>query len=84
MDNSVSNCIIGDDVNTDISRIYSGNTISLQKFVITKGNFSLALSTVDNFVQHTNMGGGVNNSTSLTLYRALYKINDINFFNTGI
>ena len=29
MDNSVSNCIIGGDMNIDISRICSGNTISL-------------------------------------------------------
>ena len=62
MDNSVSNCIIGGDVNTDISRICSGNTISLQKFVAEE-NFSLALSTVDNSVEHTYRG--VNNSTSL-------------------
>ena len=57
MDNSVSNCIIGGDVNTDISRICSGNTISLQKFVAEE-NFSLALSTVDNSVEHTYRGGG--------------------------
>ena len=56
MDNSVSNCIIGGDVNTDISRICSGNTISLQKFVVEE-NFSLALSTVDNSVEHTYRGG---------------------------
>ena len=62
IDNSVSNCIIGCDVNTDISRICSGNTISLQKFVAEE-NFSLALSTVDNSVEHTYRG--VNNSTSL-------------------
>ena len=55
MDNSVSNCIIGGDVNTDISRICSGNTISLQKF-LTEENFSLALSTVDNSVKHTYRG----------------------------
>ena len=62
MDNSVSNCIIGGDENTDISRICSENTISLQKFVAEE-NFSLALSTEDNSVKHTYRG--VNNSTSL-------------------
>ena len=62
MDNSVSNCIIGGDVNIDISRICSGNTINLQKFVAEE-NLSLALNTVDNSVDHTYRG--VNNSTSL-------------------
>ena len=62
IDNSISNCIIGGDMNTDISRICSGNTISLQKFVAEE-NLSLALSTVDNSVEHTYIG--VNNSTSL-------------------
>ena len=28
-DNGVLNCIIGGDINTDLSRLYSGNTISL-------------------------------------------------------
>ena len=43
------------------------NTISLQKYVAEE-DYSLALSTVDNFVKHTYRGGGgggVNNSTSL-------------------
>ena len=62
IDNSISNCIIGGDMNTDISRICSGNTISLQKFVAGE-KLSLALSTVDNSVEHTYIG--VNNSTSL-------------------
>ena len=38
-------------MNTDISRICSGNTISLQKFVAEE-NLSLALSTVENSVEH--------------------------------
>ena len=62
IDNSISNCIIGVDVNTDIARICSGNTISLQKLVAGE-NLSLALNTVNNSVEHTYMG--VNNSTSL-------------------
>ena len=62
IDNSISDCIIGGDMNTGISRICSGNTISLQKFAAEE-NLSLTLSTVDNFVEHTYMG--VNNSTSL-------------------
>ena len=62
IDNSTSNCIIGGDMNTDISRICSRNTISLQKFVAEE-DLSLALSTVDNSVEHSYMG--VNNSTSL-------------------
>ena len=62
IDNSISNCIIGGDMNTDTSRICSGNTISPQKFVAEE-NLSLALSTVDNSVEHTYIG--VNNSTSL-------------------
>ena len=49
-------------MNTDLSRICSGNTISLQKFVAEE-NLSLALSTVDNSVEYTYIG--VNNSTSL-------------------
>ena len=32
-ENDVSNCIIGGDMNTDLSRVKSGNTISLHKFV---------------------------------------------------
>ena len=62
IDNSISNCIIGRYVNTDTSRICSGNTISLQKFVAEE-NLSLALNTVDNSVEHTYIG--VNNNTSL-------------------
>ena len=62
IDNSISNCIIGGDMNTDMSRICSGKTNSLQMFVAEE-NLSLALSTVDNSVEHTYIG--VNNSTSL-------------------
>ena len=59
IDNSISNCIIGGDVNTDISLICSGNTSSLQKFIVKE---NLSLGTVDNSVEHIYMG--VNNSTS--------------------
>ena len=61
-DNGVLNCIIGGDINTDLSRLYSGNTISLQKFVAQE-NLSLALSAVDNTIEHTYRG--FNNSVSL-------------------
>ena len=61
-DNGVLSCIIGGDINTDLSRLYSGNTISLQKFVAQE-NLSLALSAVDNTIEHTYRG--FNNSVSL-------------------
>ena len=61
-DNSALDCIIGGDINTVLSRIHSSNTISLQKFV-THENLSLALSAVDNTIEHTYRG--FNNSVSL-------------------
>ena len=61
-DNGVLNCVIGGDINTDLSRLYSVNTISLQKFVAQE-NLSLALSAVDNTIEHTYRG--FNNSVSL-------------------
>ena len=59
---NVVNCVIGGDVNTDISRIKSGNTISLQNF-IEKENLFLAISEVINTVTHTYTG--INNTSSL-------------------
>ena len=35
-ENGVSNCIIGGDMKTDLSRVKSGNTINLQKFISEK------------------------------------------------
>ena len=59
---NVVNCVIGGDVNTDISRIKSGNTISLQNF-IEKENLFLAVNEVINTVTHTYTG--INNTSSL-------------------
>ena len=59
---NVVNCVIGGDVNTDISRIKSGNTISLQNF-IEKDNLFLAMNEVINTVTHTYTG--INNTSSL-------------------
>ena len=50
---NVVNCVIGGDVNTDISRIKSGNTISLQNF-IEKENLFLAINEVINTVTYNN------------------------------
>ena len=41
-ENDVSNCIIGGDMNTDLSRVKSGNAISLHKF-ISEENLSFVL-----------------------------------------
>ena len=59
---NVVNCVIGGDVNTDISRIKSGNMISLQNF-IEKENLFLAINDVINTVTHTYTG--MNNTSSL-------------------
>ena len=59
---NVVNCVIGGDVNIDILRIKSGNTIRLQNF-IEKENLFLAINEVINTVTYTYTG--MNNTSSL-------------------
>ena len=48
-ENGVLNCVIGGDMNTDMSRTKSGYTVSLRNF-IRDGNLNLVLNNVDNSV----------------------------------
>ena len=59
---NVVNCVIGGDLNTDVSRIRSGNTISLHNYM-DKENLFLAINEVRNTVKFTYKG--INNSVSL-------------------
>ena len=59
---NVVNCVIGGDLNTDVSRIRSGNTISLHNYM-DKENLFLAINEVRNTVKFTYKG--INNSISL-------------------
>ena len=59
---NVVNCVIGDDLNTDVSRIRSGNTISLHNYM-DKENLFLAINKVRNTVKFKFKG--INNSVSL-------------------
>ena len=61
-ENDASNCIIGGDMNTDLSRVKSGNTISLHKF-ISEENLSFVLKDRPNSVDYTYKG--MNNNVSL-------------------
>ena len=61
-ENGVSNCIIGGDMNTDLSRVKSGNTISLHK-IITEENLSFVLKDGSNSGDYTYKG--MNNNVSL-------------------
>ena len=61
-ENDVSNCIIGGDMNTDLSRVKSGNTISLHKFV-SEEILSFVLKDRPNSIDYTYKG--MNNNVSL-------------------
>ena len=52
---NIDYCIIAGDLNTDLSRVNSGNTLSLQSFV-EKENLSYALKTFSKDVQYTFTG----------------------------
>ena len=56
-DNNVTvvNCIIGGDLNTDLSRVRSGNTISLNNFLPTE-SLSMVQQHVTNCIQYTFLG----------------------------
>ena len=51
-DNNVVNCIISGDLNTDLSRVRSGNTISLKNF-ISNESLSMVQQHVTNCIQYT-------------------------------
>ena len=71
-ENDVSNCIIGGDMNTDLSRVKSGNTISLHKFV-SEEILSFVLKDRPNSIDYTYKG--MNNNVSLIdilLFRRIY------------
>lgn len=59
---NVLNCIVGGDLNADLSRIQSGNTLSLQQFVADE-NMKLVLMSVQNLISHTYKG--IRDCTSL-------------------
>ena len=59
---NVENCVTGGDLNTDMSRIKSGNSISLQNFMDEKNMFLVFKETINN-VAYTYKGA--NNATSL-------------------
>ena len=61
-ENDVSNCIIGGDMNTDLSRVKSGNAISLHKF-ISEENLSFVLKDKPISIDYTYIG--MNNNVSL-------------------
>ena len=61
-DNGVLNCVIGGDMNTDMSRTKSGNTVSLRNFIRDE-NLNLVLNNVNNSVEYTYRG--INNNVSL-------------------
>ena len=61
-DNGVLNCVIGGDMNTDMSRTKSGNTVSLRNFIRDE-KLNLVLNNVDNSVEYTYRG--INNNVSL-------------------
>ena len=54
-DNNVINCIIGGDLNTDLSLVRSGNTISLNNF-ISNESLSMVQQHVTNCIQYTFLG----------------------------
>ena len=54
-DNNVVNCIIGGDLNTDLSRVRSGNAISLNNF-ISNESLSMVQQHVTNCIQYTFLG----------------------------
>ena len=58
----VLNCVIGGDMNTDMSRTKSGNTVSLRNFIRDE-NLNMVLINVDNSVEYTYRG--INNIVSL-------------------
>ena len=58
----VVNCVIGGDLNTDVSRIRSGNNISLHNYM-DRENLFLAINEVINTVKFTYKG--INNFVSL-------------------
>ena len=59
---NVVNYVVGGDINTDLSRTRSGNTISLQNFMDRENIFS-AIREINNSVRYTYTG--INNSTPL-------------------
>ena len=61
-ENDASNCIIGGDMNTVLSRVKSGNTISLHKF-ISEENLSFVLKDRPNSIDYTYKS--MNNNVSL-------------------
>ena len=61
-ENDVSNCIIGGDMNTDLSRVKSGNMISLHKFV-SEEILSFVLKDRPKSIDYTYKG--MNNNVSL-------------------
>ena len=62
---NVENCVIDGDLNTDMSRTKSGNSISLQNFMDEKNLFLVFKETI-NDVAYTYKGA--NNATSLIDY----------------
>ena len=61
-EHGILNCIIDGDMNIDMSRSKSGNTVSLRNF-LSDTNFNLVLNNVDNSVEYTYRG--TNNNVSL-------------------
>ena len=59
---NIVNYVVGGDINTDLSRTRSGNTISLQNFMDWENIFP-AIRESNNLVKYTYTG--INNSTSL-------------------
>ena len=54
-ENRVLNCVIGGDMNTDMSRTKSDNNVSLRNFIRDE-NLNLVLNNVDNSVEYTYRG----------------------------
>ena len=71
---NVENCIIGGDLNTDMSRTKSGNSISLQNFM-DEENLSLVFKETMNKVAYTYKGA--NNATSLIDHFIVFVSEDV-------
>ena len=62
VENRALNCVIGGDMNIDMSQTQSGNTVCFRNFISNK-NFNFLLNSVDNSVEYTYRG--INNNVSL-------------------